>query len=228
MYTSHMQVFFERRAELVPGIWQYWFRPEHTVDFVPGQYADLHLAGVTGDPRGASRTFSFTSLPSEPSVSFVLKHFELQSPYKQALQALNEGDAARLDDALGDLVLPKFVDTPLVFVAGGIGIASYVSMFKDLLARREERPVFFFYALCSRREQIFRELFEAYPLQLKNIVIAPNRLTAAEITATTPPGALLYLSGSQKFVEGLQADLEVGGIPREQIIFDYFDGYSEL
>lgn len=223
-----MQVFFERREELVPGIWQYWFRPERPVDFVPGQYADLHLLNVTDDSRGPARTFSFTSLPTDPSVSFVLKHFGLQSPYKQTLQALNEGDAARLDDALGDLVLPKSADFPLVFVAGGIGLASYVSMLKDLLARREERQIFLFYALRSRREQISRELFDSYPLQLKNIVIAPNRLTAAEIKATTPPDSLIYLSGSKKFVEGLQADLENSNVPREQIIFDYFDGYHEL
>lgn len=228
MYTGNMQVFFERREELAPNIWQYWFRPERPVDFVPGQYADLHLLNVADDPRGASRTFSFTSLPSDELVTFVLKHFELQTPYKHALQGLQPGDSARLDGALGDLVLPKSAETPLVFMAGGIGLASFISMFKDLLARKEERPIFLFYALRSRREQIFRELYESYPLQLKNIIIAPNRLTAQEIKATTPPGALLYLSGSQKFVEGLQADLESLGTPREQIIFDYFDGYSEL
>lgn len=228
MYTTSMQVFFERREELAPGIWEYVFRPERSVDFVPGQYADLHLPNVADDPRGASRTFSFTSLPSDEFVTFVLKHFELQTPYKHALQGLRPGDNARLDGALGDLVLPKSTDTSLVFVAGGIGLASFISMFKDLLVRREERPIFLFYALRARREQIFRELYESYPLQLKNIIIAPNRLTAQEIKATTPPGALIYLSGSQKFVEGLQADLEALETPREQIIFDYFDGYSEL
>jgi ferredoxin-NADP reductase len=223
-----MQVSFERREELVPGIWQYWFRPGRPVDFVPGQYADLHLLNVADDPRGASRTFSFTSLPSDEFVTFVLKHFELQTPYKHTLQSLRPGDDARLDGALGDLVLPKSVETPLVFVAGGIGLASFVGMFKDLLARKEERPIFLFYVLRSRREQIFRELYEAYPLQLKQIIIAPNRLSAQEIKATTPPDALIYLSGSQKFVEDLQTDLEAIGTPREQIIFDYYDGYSDL
>ncbi len=223
-----MQVFFERRDELAPGIWQYYFRPDGPVDFVPGQYADLHLSGVNGDTRGDARTFSFTSLPTDESASFVLKHFELQSPYKQRLQQLVPGDGARLDGAMGDLVLPKNPATPLVFIAGGIGIASFVSMFKHLLARREERSIFFFYALRSRREQIFRELADAYPLALKQIILAPNRLTATEVKATTPSDALMYLSGSQIFVEGLSSDLVELGTAREQVIFDYFDGYAEL
>lgn len=223
-----MQVVFERKLEIAPGIWQYWFRPERPVDFVPGQYADLHLPRVLNDPRGASRTFSFTSLPSDPSITFILKHFGLQSPYKQALQSLQVGDEARIDDAMGDLVLPKDPALPLVFVAGGIGIASYVSMLQYLSSLREERYIYLFYALRSRREQIFRELTSAYPLASKDVIIAPNRLSAEHIKSSTPPGALIYLSGSQSFVEGLRADLEALGTPRSQIAFDYYDGYTEL
>lgn len=223
-----MQVLFEKREELAPAIWQYYFRPERQVDFEPGQYANLHIANITGDPRGASRTFSFTSLPSDPSIAFVLKHFGLQSPYKQTLQSMQPGDKAYLDDAMGDLILPKDPAVPLVYVAGGIGVASYAAMLKDLLARREERSIFFFYQLRSAREQIFRDLYNAYPLELKQVSIAPNLLTARQIKDSTPPNALVYISGAQKFVEDLQTGLELLGTPRSQIVFDYYDGYTEL
>jgi len=224
---SYVQVFFERREEVVPGIWQYWFRSERTVDFVPGQYVDLFLPGATADPRGGSRTFSLTSLPDEPSISFITKHFELQTPYKHALESLQAGQSARIGDAMGDLILPKSPDMPLVFVAGGIGVASYVGMLRDLLARKEERPVFLFYQLRARREQLFRDLTDAYPLQLKEIILAPNSLTAQEIKDTTPPESLVYLSGGQGFVEDLRAGLETLGTPRSRIVFDYYDGYTQ-
>ncbi len=223
-----MQVFFERREELALGIWQYWFRPERAVDFVPGQYVELVLPDVTNDPRGGSRTFSLTSLPSEPSITFIVKHFALQTPYKHALQSLQAGQPAHIGDTMGDLILPKSPATPLVFVAGGIGIASYASMLRSLLARKQERPVFLFYYLRSRREQLFRDLTDAYPLQLKQIILAPNHLTAQEIKDATPPEALIYLSGSQAFVEQLRTDLEALGTPRSRIVFDYYDGYAEL
>jgi ferredoxin-NADP reductase len=129
---------------------------------------------------------------------------------------------------MGDLVLPLATDWPLVFVAGGIGIASFASMFQELLARKEERPIYFFYQLRSRREQIFRDLTDAYPLELQQNSIAPNQLSAKQIKDSTPPEALIYLSGSQKFVENLQTEFEKSGTPRQQILFDYYDGYSEL
>jgi len=215
-----MQVFFERRSELALGIWEYTFKPERPVDFVPGQYVELRLGGQT-------RTFTLTSLPTDPAITFITKHFALQSTYKQALQALQPGEAATIGDAMGDLVLPKSPAVPLVYVAGGIGMASYASMLRDLLARKEERPIFLFYRLRAAREQLCRDLTDAYPLQLKQIVLAPNELSAQEIKATTPPDALIYLSGSQDFVETLRADLEALGTPRSSIVFDYYDGYAQ-
>ncbi len=223
-----MDVVFERKLELALGIWQYWFRSQRAVDFVPGQYVDLFLSDVAGDPRGSSRTFTLASLPSEPSITFITKHFELQTPYKYALQTLTADASARIGEAMGDLVLPKSPNVPLVFVAGGIGMASYASMLRDLIARKEERPIFLFYVLRTRREQLFRELTDVYPLQLKQIILAPNELTAQEIKATTPPDSLVYLSGSQTFVEDLRGSLEALGTPRSRIVFDYYDGYAEL
>ena len=106
-------------------------------------------------------------------------------------------------------------------------MASYAAMLKDLLTRKEERPVFLFYRLRAAREQLYRELTEAYPLQLKQIVLAPNEISAEEIKATTPEQALIYLSGSQAFVENLRTDLESLGTPRSSIVFDYYDGYAQ-
>jgi len=223
-----MKVWFERREELAPNIWEYHFKPERPVDFMPGQYADFHLLQPLGDPRGQSRVFSFTSLPSDPMVSFVVKFVHPLSPYKQALQTLQPGDELRLDDAMGDLVLPKSPEIPLVFIAGGIGLASFVSMFKQLLQTREERSIFLFYALRNRNEQTYHSITSAYPLALNNKTIAPHRLTADEIKGAVPPDALHYLSGSQAFVEELRTDLLALGTPHDQVIFDYFDGYTEL
>lgn len=223
-----MQVSFERREEMGPGIWHYYFMPERAVDYVPGQYVDLLLPDLAKDPRGLTRTFSLTSLPQDSNISFVTKHFGMQSPYKQRLQTLQAGESVRINDAMGDLVLPKSQSIPLVFVAGGIGIASYASMLKQLLDKKEERAIFLFYALRSNRERIFRDLTDSYPLAFSDLAIAPNSFNAAQIKSSVPPEALIYLSGSQAFVEQLRTDLEALYTPRSQIVFDYYDGYTEL
>jgi len=217
-----MKVFFERRKELAPGIWQYYFRPERRVDFIPGQYADFHILQPLDDPRGQSRVFTLTSLPSDELLSFVVKFVRPLSPYKQALQTLQRGDELRMDEAMGDLVLPKMPSIPLVFIAGGIGAASFVGM---TLALTEPRVITMFYALRDEKEQIFTNVFA--PLN-PYLCVSPARLSAETITRNQAPDAQYYLSGSERFVEGLRRDLEALGVPHEQIVFDFFDGYIEL
>lgn len=223
-----MQVRFEERVQLAPNIWEYTFTPERRVDFIPGQYVDFRMPELQGDPRGRSRTFTLTSLPDEPTITFVVKSRTPLSPYKRALEALVPGDELKIGDAMGDLILPKLKTTPLVYVAGGIGMSSYASMFKQLIAAKEEREIYLFYRLRDRREQIFRELTSGYPLALNTLAIAPHEFTAEDIVSSTPPGAQTYLSGSQTFVEGMRVGLAEQGIPHERIVFDYFDGYADL
>jgi ferredoxin-NADP reductase len=223
-----MMIRFVRREELAPTIWQYYFTAERQVDFVAGQYAEFQLLGDFNDPRGRARTFTLTSLPDDEQLSFIVKIVAPLSPYKQVLTRLTAGDEVRIGDAMGDLILPKLLSQPLVFVAGGIGMASFVSMLTLLTKRQEQRDIYLFYALRSRREQIYSELTNGYPLALKQLIYAPNRLSAQEIIDSTPPNALIYLSGSQRFVEGLRAELAALGVAHEQIVFDYFDGYAEL
>ncbi|MGH7241723.1 MAG: FAD-dependent oxidoreductase [Candidatus Saccharimonadales bacterium] len=223
-----MQLSFVERCELAPTIWEYTFRSERPLDFVSGQYVSISVPGVQGDPRGPARVYTLTSQPGDELLTFVLKLPEPHSPHKEALTKLQPGNPASCQDAMGDLILPKDPALPLIFIAGGIGVASYISMIQELLDKREERPIFFYYALRDKREQLYRELFNSYPLALSALTIAPNRLTAQQVLDTSPPDSFYYLSGSQRFVEGLRAQFEQLGIPRSQIVFDYYDGYVEL
>lgn len=223
-----MEVTYLRRVNLAANIWQYFFRTDAKLDFLPGQYGELHLNKVVGDPRGPSRVFSFTSLPDEPVVSIVLKHFSEQSPYKQALAKLKAGDTAKIDNIMGDLVLPKLASQPLIFVAGGIGLASYLAMIQLLLSNREPRQIDFFYQLRSKDEIIFENLLANFPFNSSIIATRPDQLTASLVMKAASDEALIYLSGSQNFVESLRGGLEQLGEPRSRIVFDYYDGYRDL
>lgn len=223
-----MNVWFVSRSEIAPAIWQYAFRVERPVDFEPGQYIDLILDSVTKDRRGNKRTFSITSQPGEVVFSFVVKHFALQSFYKQALEAMQLDDKAVITDAMGDLILPKSPEVPLVFIAGGIGMASYASILNYLLINKEERQIFLYYQLRTIRERIFKDTINHYPLALSQTILTPNKIAAAEILSSTPPDSLFYISGSQSFVENLRNEMESSGVPRSQIVFDYYEGYLDL
>jgi ferredoxin-NADP reductase len=223
-----MLVQYSGREQLGPHVWEYSFTPERAVDFTPGQYVDVHLPGVTGDRRGASRVFTLTSLPSDDTLRFAVKHPRPQSLYKQTLQTLQPGSVARIDDAMGDVVLPKSPYVPLTFVAGGLGIASFVSILRSLERSGQKRTLRLLYALRRPEDRLYGELLDRFPFAAKKEYISPERLTVATIVQNTAQDGLVYLSGSERFVEGLRADLQANGVPHEHIIFDFFDGYSDL
>ena len=223
-----MEVFFERRTELAPAIWEYYFIPERPVRYVPGQYISLHNPAAHEDIRGAARTLTLTSVPTDQEIS-VAARFETElSIYKQKLQALQPGDSLHIDDPMGDVILPKDASVPLIFVAGGLGIASFVSILNELDRTGEQRNISLFYRRQTVEDDPYHGLLEDFPFSQRYDFVKPKDLQAADILAGIAIDSLIYISGSETFVENLRRGLQAQGVSHEQIIFDFFDGYKEL
>jgi ferredoxin-NADP reductase len=226
-----MRVFFEKREELTTNVWHYFFLPERPLGYIPGQYVDFRIPHENPDNRGTSRTFTLTSLPSEKHLSFAVKFEEPSSTYKRALMALKPGDAVTITDAMGDVVLPKSSNVPLTFAAGGLGVASFVSMMRWLTEQNEQRDINLLYAIRDPSVLLFREVFDAYqfPIGLKLFSPTTQRLSAETIAGHAQQDGLIYLSGSERFVESLRDELQNDfKASHEQIIYDFFDGYDDL
>ncbi len=220
---------YSSKTHLGSDIWEFCFTRPAGFDYVPGQYAAFAFAEPLGDPRGQSRTMSLTSHPNDNYLAFVTRIPERGSPFKQRLSQMQEGELLFVDTALGDLVLPRIPATPLVFVAGGIGIASYISMLWDMERSDESRSVHLLYALRAHEERLFPELLGRFPFTSYQEYVSPDRLSVGNIlqAAKNEPDALYYLSGTERFVETLRADLLATGLTDTQIVFDYFTGYVE-
>lgn len=223
-----MQVMFQSRRRLAPDTWEYVFLPERPLLYVPGQYVELRLGAISDDARGSSRVFTLTSLPSEPVLRFAIDVPTPRSPYKHALTTLHLGDQAHIGDAIGDVILPKYTGTPLVFVAGGLGIASYVGMLQELIATGEARHVDLRYAYRHSADMIFTDLLNTFPFASRKDFCTPERLQVTAIVDVLTPESLVYLSGSERFVEGLRAGLQTRGVAHERIVFDFFEGYKGI
>jgi ferredoxin-NADP reductase len=212
----------------VPGVWKGYFRPDKPVDYIAGQYADVRLPDVIGDPRGPGRTFTFTSLPSDTELTFVYRYDQPASVYKDALQTLRPSTLVSVGDIMGDLVLPKLASVPLVFVAGGIGMASFEAMLRELSRTGEQREVHLFYSLRNTYDDAFVSLIDSFSFASKQRFIKPNYVNAADIAKVITDDSLVYLSGSERFVLGLRDSLRTLGYGDNQVIFDFYDGYAEL
>lgn len=219
---------FDGREEISPGVWEYTLTPERRLDYIPGQYVDVQILRDFSDRRGRGRIFTLTSTPDEPTLKFALKFPKPGSSYKRQLWSLKPGETVKIGDAMGDVVLPKNPATPLIFIAGGLGIASFVSSLKWLENTKELRTVYLFYGRRSSNDNPYGELVEHFPFASKRTAVSPERITADEVLTAAAPEALFFISGSQGFVENFRSELVAHSISHERIVFDYYDGYVYL
>jgi ferredoxin-NADP reductase len=132
--------------------------------------------------------------------------------------------------------LPKLIQTPLIFVAGGIGITPFHSILKWLTATHEQRPIKFIYAVRVEDEIIFQETFDDAKQHVTVLVGEPSdtwggehgQLSAELILGLEKPSddTLIYLSGPEPMVEKLSKSLHHTGIAQRQIVGDFFPGYE--
>jgi ferredoxin-NADP reductase len=160
-------------------------------------------------------------------LSFAVKIPSPCSSYKQKLMQLEQGAAITISQAMGDLVLPRDVSRPLIFVAGGLGIASFVGMMRWLTEHNQTRPLQLLYAARSQQNLLFDEVIDGCPGLDPVRIISPTRIDCTRILGSDRPSSLIYLSGSEPFVMNLRLQLLAAGKNPTDIVFDFFDGYKQ-
>ena len=232
-----MQVIFDHSAPEADNIKTFYFKPEKPVHYTAGQFIELTIPHKNPDERGIKHWFTLSSPPTDELLSITTKFAsDRSSTFKKALFKLKPGTELRMADPMGDFVLPKLIQTPLIFVAGGIGVTPFHSMLAWLAATRETRPIKLLYAVRSEDEIIFQETFDKAGQHATIIVSQPSaawggergQLTAELILGLEKPSddTLIYVSGPEPMVESLEKDLKKAGIQKHQLVLDFFPGYT--
>ncbi len=231
-----MRAVFEHSQEEASNITTFFFRPEKLLGYTAGQFAEWTIKHPGPDNRGIKRWFTISSSPADELVSFTTKFSDKGSSFKKAVRRLRPGDAIQLSDPMGDFVLPKLIQTPLVFVAGGIGITPFHSMLGWLAATNETRPIKLLYGVRTEDEIIFQETFDKANQHATIVVSQPTAawggergsLSAELILGLEKPSedTLVYVSGPEPMVEALEKDLRKAGLQKHQFVGDFFPNYT--
>ena len=225
---SHIEI-------VAPNTVTYWFQPERPMRFEAGQFVEIYLPHTPVDNRGEWREFSLSSSPHDEQIAITTNFYSPSSTYKQALKSLVIGTEVLMQDPMGDFVLPKDPTIPLVFVAAGLGSVPYVSMVKWLIHRNEERQIKLIHSVSTPEAFVFYDLWKQYNLDFVPLVTQPDNtwkghaghLDVPRLLALMGPleNKLIYLAGPQSFIEPFYNELLAAGIPRNQLLLDYFPGY---
>lgn len=234
-----MRVTFDHVDNIAENIRMFWFRADRKPRHIAGQFIELRLPHEPKDKRGERRWFTLSSSPTEDLLAITTKFAsENGSSFKVALSGLEPGAEVDMAEPMGDFILPKDPSTPLLFVAGGIGVTPMRSMIKFLTDSGESRPITLLYAANSPGELAFTDLFESAPITFIPVVSndadawtgQTGTLDAQRILDLGKPtdDTLIYLSGPEPMIESLESGLKDLGVNKKRLKTDFFPGYTSF
>ncbi|MBX3195516.1 MAG: FAD-dependent oxidoreductase [Schumannella sp.] len=234
---------FLGKSQLAPTSWEFEFEALRPVHFTPGQFMELTLPHRGTDSRGWRRVFSIASAPGDGSrVRFGVRLPERSSSFKKALLGLEPGTTLSATSVGGDFVLPRD-DSPVLLVAGGIGITPYVSQLEDRAEHAADgepvRDVALVYAISTPDDLAYAKRLAKTGCSSVTVVCATRptglpkawrwlestRLTGEQLLEAVPDARErhAYLSGTPAMVTALKRALHRAGVHR--IHTDVFVGY---
>ena len=234
-----IRLTYEGKRPLGDGTWELSFQPDRPVRFLPGQYLELTIPHRRADFRGSRRYFSIASAPTATGpITIAITVPEKSSSFKRALLDLEPGQLVVATGVHGDFALPADTSTPLLLVAGGIGITPFASQLAHAVERGDERDVVIVYQTSTVGELPYRALLEQSaarvvlfaperpdPLPEHWVYAGPGRVDGGRLGELVPDAARrrAFVSGPPGLVADLRRALRALGTRR--IHTDYFSGY---
>ena len=196
------------------------------LEWIAGQNQAYILPQAGKTEAENERWFTISSPPSAGTINISTRVSD--SAFKQALNALKPGDAIERHDINGDFTWEDESDTPVVLVAGGIGVTPFHSILLERHAVAKGLPATLLH--FNRDDQIpfqaeFEQLLELHPELTIQYVIGQS-VTAEKILELAPhaKSQITYVSGPEAMVMAVCEELKKHGVTTKQ---DEFPGYDE-
>lgn len=129
--------------------------------FLAGQYVNITVPGSE-----EHRSYSFSSAPGDPHMGFLIKQVPngLMSTW---LTQAKVGQELQMTGPLGSFYL-RTVTRPLLFLAGGTGLAPFLSMLEVLAKQNCTQPIQLIYGVTRDQDLVLVEELQAYVERLAN------------------------------------------------------------
>lgn len=198
------------------------------LSFRAGDWLDIRFL----DPDLAvGRTFSFASAPTEADLQITFRIG--RTPFKQRLETVVIGETLLVTQyGSNGFLLDR--GSPAVFLAGGVGIAPFRSMVKDVIDHGEQVLITVIHVNRTDdapfREELGRWRDAHAQLDIQHVATAAKgHLTigrlGALIASAHPTLPVFYVAGPPGFVSATTAVLSRLGVNPDAIKSDSFTGY---
>jgi ferredoxin-NADP reductase/nitrite reductase/ring-hydroxylating ferredoxin subunit len=169
--SSSYSVLTLTKKEKLEGtdIMTFKFTKDGYPEYKAGQFAFFPLDTVSNDSRGPVRHFSLASSPTEDVL--IISTRIRDSPYKQRLSAIQEGEEVKVSKARGNFVLHDDYSKPAIFLSGGIGVTPFRGMIKYTLDKQLPIKITMFNSNRNQQNILYKDEFDKWAAQSKNFRI---------------------------------------------------------
>jgi benzoate/toluate 1,2-dioxygenase reductase subunit len=196
--------------------------------FLPGQYVNIEVPG-----SAQSRSYSFSTAPGGERIGFLIKKIQggLMSNW---LERAEVGTKLELAGPLGSFYLRE-VGRPLLFLAGGTGLAPFLSMLEVLARENSQQKTHLIYGVTRDLDLVLVDEIEAYTARLPNFSFAT---VVAEDSSSHPrkgwvtehmPAEMLhggdvdvYLCGPPPMVDAVRKHFDDNGVKPSSFHYEKF------
>lgn len=199
--------------------------------YKPGQYISVRVK-IPGEEYMMIRQYSLSKAGDSESFRISVKREDDQDPNgKVSLYLHNQlevGGTVEVTAPAGEFVLDESRQTPVVFLAGGVGVTPLMSMTERLLQTSANRPIHFYHAARSEKDAAFKDTLTQLDAEKEELTYisffseTDGQFITREVLANVPQNADIYVCGPVGFMESMIANLLQLGFQSEQIHYEFF------
>ena len=197
--------------------------------FLPGQYVNVAVPGT--DQR---RSYSFSSPPGSEALSFLVRDMHPGAMSTFLREQATPGTAMEFTGPSGAFYLRE-VKRPLLFLAGGTGLAPFLSMLAKLAATGCHHPVHLVYGVSNDEDLVCVDQLAAFAATLPGFTF--TTCVASDATAHPRRGYVMahiqpaqlnggdldiYLCGPPPMVDAVRTWLANQGVTPANLYYEKF------
>ena len=201
-----------------------------SLGFLPGQYVNVTVPGTA-----SHRSYSFSSAPGADEATFLIRNLPGGVMSSYLGDRAQPGDAVTLTGPMGAFYL-RPVDRPQLWLAGGTGLAPFLSMLEQVAEQGSDHPITLYYAVTRAADLV--ELNRVNALAEKIGTVTVITILAAEEDANERKGFVtdhvtaedlndgncdVYLCGPPPMVDAVRAHCAKLGVEPANFYFEKFN-----
>lgn len=180
--------------------------------------------------------FSIADNPARPGISLIIKE---AGDFTKEIGSLAPGTPIGIDGPYGEFTLDQHPGDAVVLLAGGVGIAPVMGILRDLVARRDPRPIRLAYAAgvpanfaCLREIEAARQTLDLKVMLISETDavgwgrlvgrLSPDRLRDL-VDGLDPHRTVALICGPGPMITAVSDGLLDLGFPMSKVVYERFD-----